>query len=194
MKKLNDVLIFLLSILGIVFMVKYFISGDIVRALISLCLPVLMFLPKLLQKKIKINERLKLIYILYIFFLMVLGCIFKLYTTIYYYDSLAHFSFGVGCPIISFLLLKKFNKYDRSSIFFNVFFLLIVTLGLSALWEIFEFTNSKIFDVDVQHVLTTGVTDTMKDIILAFLGSILFSTWYIYKAKTNINGFDEFFE
>ena len=51
MKKLNDVLIFLLSILGIVFMVKYFISGDIVRALISLCLPVLMFLPKLLQKK-----------------------------------------------------------------------------------------------------------------------------------------------
>ena len=57
MKKLNDVLIFLLSILGIVFMVKYFISGDIVRALISLCLPVLMFLPKLLQKKItfKIN-------------------------------------------------------------------------------------------------------------------------------------------
>ena len=55
MKKLNDVLIFLLSILGIVFMVKYFISGDIVRALISLCLPVLMFLPKLLQKKIKIT-------------------------------------------------------------------------------------------------------------------------------------------
>ena len=87
-----------------------------------------------------------------------------------------------------------FNKYDRSSIFFNVFFLLIVTLGLSALWEIFEFTNSKIFDADVQHVLTTGVTDTMRDIILAFLGSILFSTWYIYKAKTNINGFDEFFE
>ena len=40
-------------------------------------------------------------------------------------------------------------------------------------WEIFEFTNDAIFQADAQHVMTTGVDDTMLDMIVALLGSVI---------------------
>lgn len=181
MKKINNILTICLSILGIIFMIKYAINKDLSRVIISATLPLLLYIPNI----IKINEHLKFIYIIYLFLLLVLGCIFKLYEKIYFYDSIAHFIFGFAGSIIALYILKKSKKYDRKSLIFNIFYILILTLAASALWEIFEFINSIIFNLDVQHVKETGVNDTMEDIILAFLGSILFSIWYCYVIKSN---------
>ena len=45
---------------------------------------------------------------------------------------------------------------------------------VAGIWEIFEFTVSKIMGTDPQHVKTTGVDDTMLDTIMAFTGSVIF--------------------
>ena len=51
----------------------------------------------------------------------------------------------------------------------------------ASLWEIFEYLSSYYFNVDPQKVQMTGVTDTMGDIIVAFLGSIIVSLSYYYE-------------
>lgn len=185
MKKFNNIFTFLIIILNFGYLLVFIINKDLVRILMSLLLPLLMMLPIIINKKIKINEYLRFIYNIYVFLLLFLGCIVNLYAKIYFYDSIAHFLFGVASSIFAIYILKQFNKYTKKDTIFNISYILIITLALSALWEIFEFINSKIFSLDVQHVLTTGVNDTMKDIILAFLGSLLFSTFYHYKIKTN---------
>ena len=58
------------------------------------------------------------------------------------------------------------------------------------------FFNSKyfsdiLFNQDAQNVLTTGIHDTMKDMIAAFLGSILFCMVYVYEEKSGNNIFDD---
>ena len=52
----------------------------------------------------------------------------------------------------------------------------------------FEFTANILFGGDAQKVASTGVTDTMMDIIVAFLGSVLYSIAYLFfnnKRKRN---------
>ena len=48
-----------------------------------------------------------------------------------------------------------------------------------------EFTCDNLFGKDAQNVLTTGVDDTMWDMIVAFIGSILVSILYIIEVKTH---------
>lgn len=45
---------------------------------------------------------------------------------------------------------------------------------------IFEFISDYLLNGDAQRVIETGVTDTMKDMICALLGNILFILIYVY--------------
>ena len=63
----------------------------------------------------------------------------------------------------------------------------MIALG-AGLWETFEFTCDKIFDKDAQRVLLTGVNDTMKDMIVAYIGSLVFILFYSYEYMYDKNG------
>ena len=78
-----------------------------------------------------------------------------------------------------------FKKYDKKSIIFNILFILGISFIVACAWEIFEFASDKIFGKDAQNVLTTGVDDTMKDMIVAVLGTILYCILYSYEEKEN---------
>ena len=58
---------------------------------------------------------------------------------------------------------------------------------VSAVWEVFEFLSSYYFGVDPQKVVATGVTDTMGDIIVTLLASVLTSICYYFEHKYNYN-------
>ena len=77
---------------------------------------------------------------------------------------------------------------------FNILFIISFSLGIAALWEIFEYLASYYFNMDPQKVILTGVTDTMGDIIVAFLGSILVSICYYFEHTSNHNIFIKKFE
>lgn len=194
MKKINNLISVLMIAADLIYLIIFIMNKDLVRILMALLLPLLMFLPLIVKKRIKVNEYLRFIYYVYIFLLLFLGCIVNLYAKIYFYDSLAHFLFGIASSIFALYVLKQFKKYDIKKKTFNISYIIIMTLALSAFWEILEFINSKIFLLDVQHVLTTGVNDTMKDIILALLGSLLFSIFYLYKIKENDKFIDKIIE
>ena len=97
-----------------------------------------------------------------------------------YFDNninvIANLPYNVGTN----LLLKWLNRYDKKDIVFNIIYIILITLSVAVLWECVEFTIDKVLGMDTQKVLTTGVDDTMKDMICALIGSILYSIYYLY--------------
>ena len=135
--------------------------------------------------KVKISESLNFFYILFIFCAHFLGVNCNLYGRIYFYDKLTHFVSGIltSFGAIYILIKSKNNK----NLAFNILFIITLSLAVAAFWEIFEYNASYYFNVDPQRVKATGVTDTMQDIMVAFLGSILVSIPYYFEHKYKSN-------
>lgn len=192
MKLINKVVTSIILLVSFIYLVIYIKEKNIAEILTCISVIPILLVLKLLKNNI--NEYIKFIYLIYVFLLLVLGAIMNLYKIFYYYDSITHFIFGFLSSIIALLILKVFNKYDKKNYIFNIIFMISITLAFASIWEIFEFNNSIIFNMDVQKVLTSGVADTMKDIILSFLASILFAGWYLYNIKTKSKTIDYLLE
>ena len=110
------------------------------------------------------------------------------YSKIYWYDSFTHLLSGIFTAFMAPILLKWLNRYNKKDIVFNIIYIILVTLSVAVLWECVEFTIDKVLGMDTQKVLTTGVNDTMKDMICALFGCILYIMYYIYNYKFKIRG------
>lgn len=142
-------------------------------------------LPYIVEKlfKIKIDINTKFAYIIFVFMAHFLGATCELYNKIYWFDKFTHTLSGVLTAYAAILLLKHLKKYNKKDRFFNVLFIIAFALMIASFWEMFEFTANILFGGDAQKVASTGVTDTMMDIIVAFLGSILYSIVYLFFNK-----------
>lgn len=139
----------------------------------------------LIQKifKIKIDDGINFIYILFIFTAHFLGVTVELYNKIYWFDKFTHFLSGIVSAFGSIFIIAKSKK--NGNLKFDILFIIAMTLMVASLWEMFEYTSSCLFDVDPQRVKLTGVSDTMQDIIVAFLGGIIVSICYYFEHKDN---------
>ena len=184
-KRINISLI-LIAIIGTLYFV-FTRDTNIVLMLKDISIIVTISALYIIQKlfKIKISEVINLTYIIFIFMAHFLGVICELYNYIYWFDKFIHFLSGIVTAFVAIYLLVKFRK-DKN-MFFDILVIISLTLAVAALWEIFEYLSSFYFHMDPQKVLTTGVSDTMGDIIVAFLGSILVSMCYYFENKYNYN-------
>ena len=182
-KKIN-ILLILMAIIGTLYFV-FTRDTNIVLILKDISIIVTISALYIIQKlfKIKISEGINLIYITFVFMAHFLGVICELYNYIYWFDKFVHFLSGIVTAFVAIYLLVKCKK-DKN-IFFDILVIISLTLAVAAFWEIFEYLSSFYFHMDPQKVLTTGVSDTMGDIIVAFLGSILVSICYYFENKYN---------
>lgn len=185
MKKVSNVLGIIASVYSIYLACT--LDLDIYGILIKLTIIPIIFLPTILEKlfSIKVSTSLTFLYTLFIFLAHFIGSVVDLYHKIYWYDSFAHFLSGLLVAFIATYLLVILKKYDRKSISFNILFILGMSFMVAGLWEMFEFISDKLFSKDAQNVLTTGVDDTMKDMIVAFFGTLLYVILYIYEEISN---------
>lgn len=133
----------------------------------------------------KIKPSYILIYLVFGFISILLGFLIHFYKILTWYDSFTHFIWGFVSCVIAIIVLKKLKMYNEKNLLFNIIFIFTFTLSLSCLWEVFEFIIDIIFKSDMQRK-STGVYDTMKDIIVAILGNVLFIIWYFYEYKYKI--------
>lgn len=184
-KKINITLI-LIAIIGSLYYV-FTRDNNIVLILkdssIILSISALYIVEKIF--KTKINEYINLGYIIFIFMAHFLGVICEFYNYIYWFDKLVHFLSGIVTSFVAIYLLIKFKK--NKNIFFDILFIVAITLMVASIWEVFEYLSSCYFGADPQKVVSTGVSDTMGDIIVAFLGSILVSVCCYFENKYNYN-------
>lgn len=129
--------------------------------------------------KLEISKEVNFIYIIFIFMAHFLGVVCEVYNEVYWFDKFIHFLSGILTAFMALYIIIKFRK--ESNVKFTVLFIIAFSLMCASLWEIFEYLSSYYFSVDPQRVVLTGVTDTMGDIIVAFLGSIIVALSYYYE-------------
>lgn len=190
MKKIslfNNILIFIAILVDVIFWIKDISFNTLSYNLICGSFVIVLLLPKLLHLifKFKIKPSIECIYVIFIIFAQLFGCVMHMYSEVHWYDSFTHFISGVLTAFLAIFILDKLKKYNRKDLLFNIIFIFGITLMIAALWEIFEFSSDKILGGDTQKVLTTGVDDTMKDIICALFGGIIFTLYYLYDILNN---------
>lgn len=117
-----------------------------------------------------------------------LGGVFAFYDLISYWDTICHTFFGIvsGSFFIYFLRLFHIDRINFIAIAILEF---TFTLGLAAGWEIIEFIIDCLYETDFQKVVLSMQDgklpqwDTMIDIIVALLGSIIHYIFYILQIK-----------
>lgn len=178
----NFIIIFISLILGIV-MIK---ENGLYDSLINFAIIPLLILPFIIQKFIKISNTTIFIYSIHVFIAVFLGSIMNLYNTISWFDTFAHTLFGFLFSFFALEFIIK-TKNSKNIIVNSLFILSLIALG-AGIWETFEFICDKIFSKDAQRVLLTGVNDTMKDMIVAYIGSLIFIFMYSFEYMYNKNG------
>lgn len=188
MKKINEFLITTVSIFSIIYFLSHFGVLTISEKLTSLSLIPVLFGVKIIRKflKLKIDDGTELMYLLFVIGAQLVGSVFHAYDFIKYYDKFIHFLSGSLSSIFALTLLNN-TKLKNRTVMTDIIFVITFTLAIAGLWEFFEFFSDLILKGDAQRVATSGVIDTMTDMISAFLSSIIFSSIYYYKAHKLVN-------
>jgi uncharacterized membrane protein YjdF len=189
-KIINTFLLIGLVIANIFFIGKYIIDGEFTKLLDNGLLFIMLWIPFLTKKrlKVKLNELFKFLYYIYVIVTILFGEIVGLIDYTLWFDKIAHCYFGFIIAIVAVLLLKYSKNNLKEKIFFNILFIIGFTLLIADCWEFTEFTADKIFHTNNQRSLQTCVDDTMFDLLVAFLGSIIVSINYYIEIKVKKYG------
>ena len=116
------------------------------------------------------------------------GTTLEFYVLIGWWDLMVHGLFGlVGCIVIAYLYLKFYGTRPNA---FGLVSILLMMLGVAALWELYEFVGSMVTGDDMQKVqecIDAGLSptfDTMTDIAIAVVGAAVFYVTYFVDIKT----------
>lgn len=171
--------------------------------LIAFAAPLFLLIPFLLRKIFGLQPVHELNFLIYLFcyLLYTIGLVIQGYTYIPYYDKFAHTLSGVFITLVAmglFYLLKHNPKKESSDFPLLSVFSVAVSIAIAGLWEIAEYLMSLLFHMDPQNVLTTGVGDTIQDMIVCTIGSLLLVVsmyFYFKKGKTSwlMGVFDAFY-
>lgn len=181
MKKIN-ILLIIITLIFAGFTIFSELDKGLVIFLKDASIILTITLPYILNKVFKLNIRdgFIFIWIVFIFFAHYLGVIAEFYNKWYYFDKVVHTFSGILSSSVAIIILEKTKS---KNLFLNILFILSFAWLCAGLWETFEFTCNALFGGDAQKVVETGVTDTMLDMIVAFIGSIFVSIYYYLKKK-----------
>lgn len=149
-----------------------------------------MFLPGIIEKKIKIEipSTMLVLYTLFLYCAIYLGEVKNFYYTIPYWDTILHTCSGAMLGALGFSFVSLLNRQHQipvqlTPVFVSLFaFCFAITLGV--FWEVYEFTFDGILGLNMQKfALETGellvgrsaLTDTMKDLIVDSIGAFVMS-------------------
>lgn len=203
-KKINPYFMVLYTVLNVGFGIYYVTQSQPYFYLISFAAPLFLFIPFLLRKIFALQTVYELNFMIYVFcfLLYTIGLVMQGYSYIPYYDKFAHTLSGVFITLVAmglFYLLKHHPQKKASDFPLLSVFSVAVSVSIAGIWEIAEYIMSLIFvTMDPQNVLTTGVGDTMQDMIVCTVGSLLLviSMYFYYrKGKTSwlMGVFDAFY-
>lgn len=182
MKKVNIVLIILVSIMSLISIVLN-PEDEFVFLLKDLSVILTLVVPYIFEKVFgkDLGDGFKLMWIIFIFMAHYLGVINHLYDKFYYFDKIVHMLSGVITAYVAMLILDKKVK----SVNFAVLFIVSFSALCAVSWEIFEFTCNLLVGGDAQRVVLTGVDDTMLDMIVALIGALGFGLYYCNLKRTS---------
>ena len=136
---------------------------------------VIPFIPYFLEKRFSIHTPylLRTSFILFMFCTLILGEIADLYNTFWWWDIVLHSVSSAGITVIGFILMTVIYR-DRdlkSAPLLTSFLVFSFSMSLAVLWEVYEFTIDFFFETETAMQINN--TDTMTDLIVAIIGSLV---------------------
>ena len=178
-------------------------SSQLALALIECALGVIaIHVPSIISRLLKIKMPSALCIAFYLFLLCAipLGEVFSFYYRFPFWDSMLHFLSGFMLWMLGGLLLVHYLRKKKCADLINPAFVGIIALLFAAsvclAWEFYEFALDSLFGLNMQKaMLEDGTTligraalfDTMKDLILGFLGAMI-ATVSLSPSLKNRNG------
>ena len=145
-----------LRALVIAVMVRAFFRGAYENMFMCGLTLILMILPSILTKKLKIYlpSALEIVILCFIFAAEILGEISSFYITVPHWDTMLHTINGFLCAAVGFALVDLFNRDERFTFKLSPLFLAVVafcfSMTIGVLWEFFEFSADHFFATDMQ--------------------------------------------
>ena len=147
----------------------------------------LSLIPTLVHRKVHIVVPWEVTFLIALtLFLHIAGYSYYWYVNLYpYYDKFAHLIASITVALLGFLavliIMRVSNglQFERWHIFF---FIVIFTLALGVIWEIWEFTLDSLAGASPIQPLQLSNTDTMLDLIADLGGGIIIAvlgTFYL---------------
>ena len=167
--------LFVRGAIGIIFITSLY-EGKIFLGFASATVLLASFLPAMIMRRVRLilpNE-IGFFFLLFLFASLILGEMRDYYARFLWWDIMLHFLSAMMIGIIGFMII--YSLYVTHKVFFAPVFAAIFTfsfsLGLGAFWEIVEFTLDSSLGFHMQQL---SLGDTMWDIIVDALGSLLVS-------------------
>ncbi len=167
----------ILYVVGIIYSIIYNLNGHPYLALVPVSIIVVFILPIIFKlMKMKITDKINTLNIIFCFFASIIGSTLSGYQYPYY-DKLMHFISGIIFTILGYMLFCIINQKSRLDhqkdiklmyIFINTF-----NLSIAILWEFYEYLTLILFQYDCIKHYSTGVHDSITDMMCAFFGGIL---------------------
>ena len=148
---------------------------------------VLFLIPSFIEKRIKVDvpDTLEVIVLLFIFAAEILGEIRGYFIHVPGWDTALHTANGFLAAAIGLALIDILNRSDRFAISLSPLFVVMVSFCFSmtvgVIWEFFEYGMDMFFGTDMQKdtvigaFVDIGLHDTMKDLLVNFVGAAVFS-------------------
>ena len=123
--------------------------------------------------------------LIFILFSSYLGSCFDFYGIVRHYDDIMHFLSGILAVLFGYDVFILLNSSSNSIIDRKIIivFAFCFSMTIAGLWEISEFSIDTFFATNMQ---VGGLTDTMYDMLNAFISSIItisFYEWFYRKYK-----------
>lgn len=201
--KRSSVLVhFILRTLVILCMVLQLIRGEFNNAFLCLLSLVLFSLPVFIQVRLKIRlpSLLETITYLFIFAAEILGEIYNFYGNVPNWDTMLHTINGFICAGIGFALVELLNE-NSSKVKLSPLYMCLVAFCFSMTVELNEekkniavkingIKRTVLYDAEGNEIavieggyLDIGLHDTMKDLLVNFIGALVFSVFGFFYEK-----------
>jgi hypothetical protein len=153
-------------------------------------------IPAFVERRIKIEvpDALEIVVLLFVFAAEILGEMKDFYRSFPYWDTILHTINGFMCAAIGLALINILNNSPRFALSLSPLFVVVVafcfanTIGI--LWEFFEYGMDTVFGIDMQKdsilangAVDIGLIDTMEDLLVNFVGSVVFSVFGFFYVK-----------
>lgn len=139
---------------------------------------VVTLLPIILGRRfaVTIPPEFEVLAVVFVYASLFLGEIHGYYVRYWWWDAVLHTGSGFLLGILGFLLVYILNERDDIEIEmqprFVALFAFMFSIGIGALWEIFEFAMDQVFGLNMQK---SGLIDTMWDLIVDAVGALAIS-------------------
>ena len=160
---------------------KYF-SMTIVACLTPFIMPLLM---KLL--KIEVPQEFYIINIIFVYFASLCGSCLGGYH-LPYFDKFTHFFSGIIFCEIAYIFYKHFLPNEKRK-FLMFIFINALNAMIALFWEFYEYALLIFFNYDAINHYSTGIHDSITDMLVAVIGSFILSLYLTHYDQRNDNHF-----